>query len=112
MPILLRIQNGYAVLGLKLFCITNNVTMLAFFLALMASIGLSRTLSNAQIPLVAGLLLLETAFSLKEKPVIPVRQSAVGVTFAINVHPGANKDAITGELRDALNASLDAPAQK
>jgi uncharacterized protein (TIGR00251 family) len=109
---LLRIQNGSAVRGLKLFCITSNVSMLAFFLALMASIGLSRTLSNAQIPLVAGLLMLETAFSLKEKPVIPVRESAVGVTFAIKVHPGSNKNAITGELGDALKVSLTAATEK
>jgi len=63
---LLRIQNGYAVRGLKLFCITSNVAMLAFFVALMASLGLAQTLANAQIPLVAGLLLLETLFSLRE----------------------------------------------
>ena len=63
---LLRIQNGYAVRGLKLFCITSNVAMLAFFLALMASLGLAPTLANAQIPLVAGLLLLETGFSLRK----------------------------------------------
>jgi hypothetical protein len=63
---LLRIQNGYAMRGLKIYCITSNVTMLAFFVALMASIGLAHTLANAQIPLVAGLLLLETGFSLRK----------------------------------------------
>jgi len=109
---LLRIQNGAAVRGLKLFCITSNVSMLAFFVALMVSIGLSRTLSNAQIPLVAGLLLLETGFSLKEKRVIPVRESANSVTFAVRVHPGANANAITGELGDALKVSITAAAEK
>jgi uncharacterized protein len=109
---LLCIQNGATVRGLKAFCIISNVSMLAFFLALMASIGLSRTLANAQIPLVAGLLLLETGFSLKEKRVIPVRESTDGVTFAIKVHPGANKNAITGELGDALKVSLTAAPEK
>ena len=109
---LLRIQNGATVRGLKTFCIISNISMLAFFLALMASIGLSRTLANAQIPLVAGLLLLETGFSLKEKRVIPVRESTDGVTFAIKVHPGANKNAITGELGDALKVSLTAAPEK
>ncbi len=109
---LLRIQNGATVRGLKAFCIISNVSMLAFFIALMASIGLSRTLSNAQIPLLAGLLLLETGFSLKEKRVIPVRESTDGVTFAIKVHPGANKNAITGELGDALKVSLTAAPEK
>jgi len=61
---LLRIRNGYAMQGLKIFCITANVTMLVFFLALMASIGQARTLANPQVPLVAGLLLGEMAFSL------------------------------------------------
>jgi len=109
---LLRIQNGSAVRGLKAFCITSNVSMLAFFLALMASIGLSRTLANAQIPLVAGLLLLETGFSLKEKRVISLRESAEAVTFAVKVHPGASKNAITGELGDALKVSLTAAPEK
>jgi uncharacterized protein len=109
---LLRIQNGSAMRGLKLFCITSNVSMVALFVALMVSIGLSRTLSNAQIPLVAGLLLLETGLSLKEKRVISVRESAGGVTFPIKVHPGANKNAITGELGDALKVSLTAAPEK
>lgn len=62
---LIRIQNA-SMRGVKLFCITANVAMLAFFFALMASIGLSRTLANAQIPAVAVLLLLETGFSLRK----------------------------------------------
>ncbi|HET6175504.1 MAG TPA: DUF167 domain-containing protein [Candidatus Sulfotelmatobacter sp.] len=109
---LLRIQNGSSVRGLKMFCVISNVSMLAFFIALMASIGMSRTVANAQIPVVAGLLLLETGFSLKEKRLIPVRESADSVTFAVKVHPGANKNAITGELGDALKVSLTAAAEK
>lgn len=62
---LLRIQNS-SMRGVRMFCITANVAMLAFFISLMVSIGLSRTLINAQIPAVAGLLLLETGFSLKK----------------------------------------------
>jgi hypothetical protein len=60
----LRIRNGQPVKGLRLFCITANVTMLVFVIALMASIGKSRTLQHWQIPLVGVLLLNETAFSL------------------------------------------------
>jgi hypothetical protein len=62
---LLRIRNGPGVKGLKLFCITANVTMLVFAIALMASIGQSRTLQHPQIPLVGALLVAETAFSLR-----------------------------------------------
>ncbi len=109
---LLRIQNGPEMRGVKLFCITSNIAMLAFFVALMVSIGLSTTIANAQIPLVAGLLLLESGFSVKEKRVIPVRESADGVTFEIRVHPGARKNAITGKLGDALKVSLTAAAEK
>ena len=61
---LLRIRNGYGMRGLKMFCITANVTMLVFFLALMASIGQSRTVANPQLPVCAGLLLVQTVFSL------------------------------------------------
>ncbi len=63
----LRIRNGRGVKGPKLFCITANVTMLVFVIALVASIGKSRTLQHPQIPLVAALLLVETAFSLGKK---------------------------------------------
>jgi hypothetical protein len=34
--------------------------------------------------------------------VIPIRQSSGGVTFAVKVHPRAKRNAITGELGDAL----------
>ena len=40
---------------------------------------------------------------------IPFRETAGGVTFAIKVHPRAKKNAITGELGDALRVSLTAP---
>lgn len=40
---------------------------------------------------------------------IPVLESASGVVFAVRVHPRAKKDAITGELGDALKLSLTAP---
>ena len=62
---LLRIQNGLAMRGVRMFSITANVAMLALFIALMVSIGASRTLSNAQIPAIAGLLIVETGFSLR-----------------------------------------------
>jgi len=60
----LRIRNGRGVKGLKLSCLTANVTMLAFAIALMLSIGKSRTLQHPQVPLVGALLLAETALSL------------------------------------------------
>src|ERR1700686_3517726 len=58
----LRIRNNHEVMGLRLFYIAANITMLVFAIALMASIGKSRTLQHPQIPLVAVLLLAETAF--------------------------------------------------
>jgi hypothetical protein len=63
---ILRLRNGRGVKGLRLFCITANVTMLVFAVALMASIGKSRTLQHPQVPLVGALLLVETAFSLRK----------------------------------------------
>jgi hypothetical protein len=59
----LRIRNVRGVKGLRLFCVTANVTALVFAIALMASIGKSRTLQHPQVPLVGALLLAETAFS-------------------------------------------------
>ncbi len=41
---------------------------------------------------------------------IPVNQTDEGATFAVKVHPRAKKNAITGELGDALKVSLTAPA--
>jgi uncharacterized protein (TIGR00251 family) len=40
---------------------------------------------------------------------IPVRDTDVGTTFAVKVHPRAKKNAITGEVGDALKLSLTAP---
>lgn len=60
----LRIRNGYVMQGLKMFCIAGNVTMLVFAVALMSSIGQVATVRNPQVVLVAGLLLVETGFSL------------------------------------------------
>jgi uncharacterized protein (TIGR00251 family) len=41
--------------------------------------------------------------------VIPIHQSSRAVTFAVKVHPRAKKNAITGELGDALKLSLTSP---
>jgi|SRR5271157_1541437 len=60
----LRIRNGRGVKGLRLSCITANVTMLVFVIGLLASIGKSRALQHPQIPLVGALLLVEAVFSL------------------------------------------------
>lgn len=40
---------------------------------------------------------------------IPVHETVSGVTFAVKVHPRTKKNAITGELGDALKLSLTAP---
>ncbi|MFZ0862004.1 MAG: DUF167 domain-containing protein [Candidatus Sulfotelmatobacter sp.] len=40
---------------------------------------------------------------------IPLQDSGGGVTFAVKVHPRAKKNAITGELGDALKVSLTTP---
>ena len=40
---------------------------------------------------------------------IPLSESAKGVTFAIKVHPRAHKNAITGVVGSALKLSLTAP---
>jgi uncharacterized protein len=40
---------------------------------------------------------------------IAIRESGDGMTFAIRVHPRAKKNAITGEIGDALKISLTAP---
>jgi uncharacterized protein (TIGR00251 family) len=41
--------------------------------------------------------------------VIPVRDTPAGVTFAVKVQPRARKNAIIGELGDALKLALTAP---
>jgi uncharacterized protein (TIGR00251 family) len=40
---------------------------------------------------------------------IPIREDGRGVTFGIKVHPRAKRNAITGELGDALKLSLTTP---
>jgi uncharacterized protein (TIGR00251 family) len=40
---------------------------------------------------------------------IPVRETVAGVSFSVKIHPRAKKDAITGELGDALKVALTAP---
>ncbi len=40
---------------------------------------------------------------------IPIRETEHGVTFAVKVHPRAKKDAITGEIGDAIKLSLATP---
>ncbi len=40
---------------------------------------------------------------------IPIRDTAQGASFAVKVHPRAKKNAITGEMGEALKLSLTAP---
>ena len=40
---------------------------------------------------------------------IPVRDTPAGATFQVKVHPRAKKNAITGEVADALKVALTAP---
>jgi len=40
---------------------------------------------------------------------IPIHESPGGITFGVRVHPRAKKNAITGEIGDALKVSLTAP---
>ena len=65
---LLRLRNGYAVRGLKLFCIGRNAMMLSFVMVLIASIGRPRTLVNPQLVLLLALLPAETTFSVARNP--------------------------------------------
>ncbi len=48
-------------------------------------------------------------WSAAEKRMIPIRESEGTVTFSVKVHPRAKKDAITGEVGDALKVALNAP---
>ena len=61
---LLRIQNA-SLRGVKIFSITANFALSALFVSLMVSMGPSRILSNAEIPGVTAMLLIETAFSVR-----------------------------------------------
>lgn len=40
---------------------------------------------------------------------IPIHESSAGASFLVRVHPRARKDAITGEVGDALKVSLTTP---
>ena len=40
---------------------------------------------------------------------IPLQETARGITFAVKVHPRARKNAITGQAGDALKLALTAP---
>jgi uncharacterized protein (TIGR00251 family) len=40
---------------------------------------------------------------------IPIRDTAQGATFTVKVHPRAKKNAIAGEVGEALKLSLTAP---
>ena len=40
---------------------------------------------------------------------IPIRDTASGASFQVKVHPRAKKNAITGEVGDALKLALTAP---
>jgi uncharacterized protein (TIGR00251 family) len=44
-----------------------------------------------------------------EWKMISVHENAGSVTFAVRIHPRAKKNAVTGELGDALKVSLTAP---
>ena len=43
------------------------------------------------------------------KAMIPIRDTPSGATFQVKVHPRAKKNAITGEIGDALKLALTAP---
>jgi len=45
----------------------------------------------------------------RSRPMIPIHDTPDGVTFAVKVHPRAKKNAVTGELGDALKLALTAP---
>jgi len=40
---------------------------------------------------------------------INLNESPTGITFAVKVHPRARKNAVTGEVGDALKVALTAP---
>ncbi|HEV3306175.1 MAG TPA: hypothetical protein VGZ91_07020 [Candidatus Sulfotelmatobacter sp.] len=60
----LRLRNGYAARGLKLFCIGANILMLTFVVALIMSIGKARVVQHPQIAVVGALVIVELMFSL------------------------------------------------
>ncbi len=40
---------------------------------------------------------------------LAIRETGDGITFAVRIHPRARKNAITGEIGDALKVSLTTP---
>jgi uncharacterized protein (TIGR00251 family) len=50
-----------------------------------------------------------SAAVVKSELMIPVRDTAAGVTFTVKVQPRARKNAITGVVGDALKLALTAP---
>ena len=40
---------------------------------------------------------------------IPLQDTGSGISFAVKVHPRGKKDAVTGEVGDALKVSLTTP---
>jgi|SRR4030088_314899 uncharacterized protein (TIGR00251 family) len=48
-------------------------------------------------------------FSLGEIKVIPILETSGGISIAIKLQPRARKNAITGQVGDALKVSLTAP---
>jgi hypothetical protein len=63
---LLRIRNGNALPGVKLYSVSANLMMLVWIIAMMISIGESRTLHNPQVPFLTALLFVELAFSFRK----------------------------------------------
>jgi len=53
--------------------------------------------------------LAETETQGKPNLMIPVHETKAGVTFTVKIQPRARKNAITGELGDALKVALAAP---
>jgi uncharacterized protein (TIGR00251 family) len=47
-------------------------------------------------------------FRSASQAVIPIQESARGLTFAVKVHPRARRNAITGTIGDALKLALTA----
>jgi uncharacterized protein len=51
----------------------------------------------------------DAASRVSTENMIELKQSPAGTTFAVKVHPRAKKNAITGEVGDALKVALTAP---
>ena len=51
----------------------------------------------------------QTPTRLSTEMAIEIKESVAGISFAVKVHPRAKKNAITGEVGDALKLALTAP---